>query len=535
MQKVVFTCCLLGCLSVLNAVAAPSFRINKGYPNLGLNIRTLGGGTPEPLPQPHIHSYTRTSSSGGEIKFDLFEPRELWYATQHAGQWRDDKGNLLILGRPTRLYPNLDTAVNHLGHIARDAFEEAAETPDTAFVQNDPAALTKWIASFTDSEPGASEKMRVGFNLHDALFFPVDDLSTLIYAFRAKARTPNGQTAPTDWYCAVVKIADGTPSAKVRKDFETQFLATVAVLPQTAARPAATSAAASKTASANAAIPDHPSRTAAHKSIANMQGWWFADTPEYTFLTDVRSATGQRLIRELQSALPALRKAYAKLVPPSGGNADINVVRIFEDPAAYKKYVGEDIEWSIGCWMPSRRELVILSQGKDRDETMEIIRHEGFHQYLYYASGGTRNAMWFNEGHACFFEASEVSAKGGVEIPECGRGDHLMRELDTMAANIPFVIKADRKAFYSGNRSANYTTAWALIYFLRKGAPSQRLTAYENILPTYLKSLAETKDCDAATEAAFEGINMKKLQKDFIDCWKNSRSTARRYDPLAEK
>lgn len=534
MQKTFLICCLLGCLGALDTAAAPSFRVNKSYPNLGLSIRTLGGGNPEPLPQPRIHSYTRTSSDGAVDKFDLFEPYELWYATQHAGQWRDDKGNILILGHPTRHQPNFDTDVNHLGHIARADFEKAVEKPAAAFDQADPAALAKWIASFVAGEPGAPEKMRVGFNLHDALFFPVEDLSTLIYAFRAKARTPNGQTAPTDWYCAVVKIADGTPSAKVRKDFETQFLASVAVLPQTATRPAASPAAAPK--ASTATIPDHPSRAAAHKSIANMQGWWHADTPEYTFLTDVRSATGQRLIRELQIALPALRKAYAKLVPPFGGDADINVVRIFEEPDAYKKYVGENIEWSIGCWMPSRRELVILSQGKDRDQTLEIIRHEGFHQYLFYATGRTENAMWFNEGHACFFEPAQVDAKGRVEIPEDSRGDHLMRELDAAAANIPAVLEADYSAFYSGGRrQLNYTTAWALVYFLRKGAPSQRLTAYENVLPAYLKTLAETKDWREATTVAFEGIDMKKLQKDFIDCWKNSRSTARRYDPLTEK
>ena len=535
MNKATLLASLTALLVTQAVIAAPSFRANKGFPNLGLNLRTLGGGTPEPLPQPRVHTYTRTSSSGESNKYDLFDPFELWYATQHAGQWRDDKGNVLILGRPTRLYPNLDTDVNHHGHIARDTFEETVEKPAAVFDQVDPAALAKWIASFVASEPGTPENVRVGFNLNDALFFPLEERSTLVYAFRAKTRTPNGQTAPTDWFCAVVKVADGTPSAKVRKDFETQFLATVAVLPQSAARTTAAASPAKAATASNAAIPAHPSRDAAHKSIANMQGWWFADTPEYTFLTDVRSATGQRLIRELQTALPTLRKVYTKLVPPFGGNADINVVRIFEDPAAYRKYVGEDIEWSIGCWMPSRRELIILSQGKDRDETMEIIRHEGFHQYLYYASGGTRNAMWFNEGHACFFEAAEVSAKGNVEIPECDRGNHLMRELDAATANIPFVLKADYAAFYSGNRQLNYTTAWALIYFLRKGAPAQRLTTYENILPTYLKSLAETKDCEAATEAAFEGIDMKKLQKDFTDCWKNSRSTARRFDPLAEK
>jgi hypothetical protein len=530
MKKAFFACCLLFSLAALNVVAAPSFRVNRNYSNLGLSIRTLGGAEPEPLPQPHIYSYTFTRS-GESVKRDLFDPYELWYATQHVGQWRDGNDNLLILGRPSRRLPAFDAETKH---VAREAFDEAIDAPASAFDPADPQALAEWAAAFAACTLGAPENVRTGFNLSDALFFPVETSATLVYAFRAKGRAPNGQTAPTDWFCAVVKIADSTPKAKVRKDFETQFLATVSALPQTGARPAA--AAPSKAASA-AAVPDHPGRAAAHKSIANMQGWWYADTPEYTFLTDIRSATGQRLIRELQSMLPALRKAFVRLVPPFGSEADINVVRIFEESDAYKKYVGETIEWSVGCWMPSRRELVILSQGKDRDQTLEIIRHEGFHQYLFYATGRAQNAMWFNEGHACFFEAAQVDSKGRVELPEDGRVNHLLDNLEAAAANIPSLLQADHAAFYSGagpKRQLNYTTAWALVYFLRKGAPSQRLAAYENVLPSYLKTLAETKDCEAATAAAFEGIDMKKLQKDFIDCWKNSRNAARRYDPLAE-
>jgi hypothetical protein len=232
-----------------------------------------------------------------------------------------------------------------------------------------------------------------------------------------------------------------------------------------------------------------------------------------------------------------LRKAFARLIPPFGGETDVNVVRIFEEADAYKKYVGETTEWSIGCWVPSRRELVILSQGKDRGEdTQEIVRHEGFHQYLFYATARAHNAMWFNEGHACFFEAVQVDSKGNVDLGECDRVNHLLRELDAAAQNIPAVIRADHTAFYSAaSRSLNYTTAWGLVYFLRKGAPSQRLTAYADVLPTYLKTLEETRDCEAATTAAFEGTDMKRLQRDFTECWKNNRNAARRHDPLSQK
>jgi hypothetical protein len=146
--------------------------------------------------------------------------------------------------------------------------------------------------------------------------------------------------------------------------------------------------------------------------------------------------------------------------------------------------------------------------------------------------------MWFNEGHACFFEAAEVDSKGRVEILENARVNHLLENLDAAAGQLPKLIHAGRAAFYCGSeqqRSLNYTTAWALVYFLRKGVPNERLTAYSGILDTYLKQLAATKDADAATTAAFEGVNMRRFQEDFADFWKKGRNSARRYDPLAEK
>jgi hypothetical protein len=529
--------CLLATTTITQA--APSFRSDKNYPNLGLRIRVLGGSTPEPLPQYKTYTYTFTRD-GETSKRDLFDPRELWYATQHAGQWRDKDGNVMILGKPTLMFPAVPKTAGE--HVLREDFEKAIADPALAFDPASADALADWIHAFSTCTPQAPERPRtLPFNLADAAFFPTDD-AVLAYAFRVKTRKPNGQTAPSDWFVAVVKIDDGTPKSKVRKDFETQFLANVAAVPQTGAaspaggQPKALVAASAKTPAV--VIPDHPSRTAARKSIENMKDWWFAETPEYIFLSNIRSATGKNLVKELQGTMPALRGAFAKVIPPFDEKTDVSVVRIFEEPEAYKQYVGKDIEWSVGVWAAMRRELVILSQGRDREQTLEIIKHEGFHQYLFYATPMLEHAMWFNEGHACFFEAAEVDNKGRVELPENSRVNHLLEHLDAAASQLPKLIHAGRAVFYSGSeqqRSLNYTTAWALVYFLRKGVPNEKLTAYSGIFDTYLKKLAETKDADDATTAAFEGVNMRRFQEDFTDFWKKGRNSARRYDLLAEK
>jgi hypothetical protein len=537
-----------GCLAAalacwtLGASAAPSFRSDRNYPSLGLRIRVLGNSAPEPLAQ--YKTYTYTFTRGDEsYKRDLFDPRELWYATQHAGQWRDEAGNVLILGKPAQQLPEVPKSAGE--HVLREDYDKAVADPALVFDPASAEALTAWVKSFAECTPKTPEPLRTpSFNLASAVFFPVEEASTLVYAFRVKTRKANGQTAPSDWFCAVIKIGDGTLKSKVRKDFETQFLASVAALPQTAAtaaagvKPRSLTAAPAAGKTPAAAIPDHPSRTAARRSIANMKDWWFAETPEYIFLSDIRSATGKALVKELQATMPVLRGAFAKLIPPFDDKTDVSVVRIFEEPEAYKQYVGKEIEWSIGVWVPMRRELAILSQGRDKEKTLEIIKHEGFHQYLFYATGQIPNALWFNEGHACFFETSEVDGKGRVDIPEDARVGLLLDNLDAAASSIPKLIQAGRSAFYGGSeqqRHMNYTTAWALVYFLRKGAPVENKTAYASIIDTYLKTLASTKDADAATTAAFEGVNMSRFQSDFVDFWKKGRNSARRFDPFAEK
>jgi hypothetical protein len=528
-----FPAIVLICLAAFVAGAAPSFRgPSDDNPAIGLNIRSLGGADPEPLPPAQVYSYTFTRGDESSRR-DLYDPRGLWYATQWKGQWRDKAGNRLTIGRATHTLPSVPSSVG-AGHVTREAFDEALADPAVVFDAKKADAPAAWAADFAGCKLGAPEKLRTGFNLSDALFLPADATkSTLVFLFRAKNRP--------DWYAAVVTVADGTPSAKVRAAFEQDFLP--AVRPLVNSTRAAANEAKAQTlrlapGTVKAAIPDHPSRDAAKRSIAGMKDWWFAETPEYIFLSDLRSAEGKRLIKDLQGDLPALRKAFSRLVPPFVEDTDVNVVRIFSDQEAYKQYVGDSHEWSIGIWSPMRRELVILGNSEDRENTLEIIRHEGFHQYLFYAVDKIPNSIWFNEGHACFFECVDVSSRNRIEIPEDRRADHLLRELDTVAANIPALLRADYTTFYAGSnvrqRQLNYTTAWALVYFLRKGAPAQRLTAYAEVLPTYLKKLSETKDCDAATAAAFEGIDMKKFQKDFADFWKSGRGAARRYDPLAK-
>jgi len=538
MLKKSILCFIIIAFNSSRSLAAPSFRVDKVYPELGLKMRVLGNSVPKMLPQFKTFTYTYTRGTES-FKRDKFSARELWYADQHCGQWVDDNGNTLTIGKATNQLPLFKET-----HVLREEFEAALADPENKVNPHNQGSINKWIESFIGRHPEAPVKLRTSsnFKLRNAMFIPIKGESPLTYLFQVKIHTPAGRLVASDWYCAIIKIKDSTEPKKARSIFESQFLAKVAAAPRTYTTTKANHNSKelkpSRNPGNNAKIQDSPSREAARKSIAGMKDWWFAETQEYIFLSDIRSSTGRTLVREIKANMPYLRKAFAKLIPPFEPLTDANVVRIFEDSAAYKQYVGPKHEWSCGLWSPMQRELVILSQGRNRDKTLEIIKHEGFHQYLFFSCDMTPNLPWYNEGHACFFETADIDRRGVVKIKENSRVQHLLRNLDAASKHIPTLLAMDHSTFYqssSGMRDLNYTTAWSLIYYLYKGAPLERKNPYGKILDTYLVKLKSTKNSSLATTEAFRGIDIKEFQDDFKNFWKRQRSKGQRYDPLAKR
>ena len=80
------------------------------------------------------------------------------------------------------------------------------------------------------------------------------------------------------------------------------------------------------------------------------------------------------------------------------------------------------------------------------------------------------------------------------------------------------------------SRRWNYTLAWGLVYYLRKGAPVAKPPKYAHILDTYAEALWESQDPEQATETAFEGVDMDAYREELTRFWKSTsrRGAARR-------
>ena len=263
-------------------------------------------------------------------------------------------------------------------------------------------------------------------------------------------------------------------------------------------------------------------------AISSMK-WWDTENPQYRFLTDLDKAKGGRFVKDAMRLMEAMRRSYEFYVPPQKTLSKCTV-RVFRTLAGYREYrrsTGDDDQMSCGLWDPNREELLVSAE--DREQAQDTMRHEAFHQYLYYATGSGRHAMWFNEGHACFFENVKYNpAKNTVKITDEGsRAAWVGRNLESCAKQIRANLRKGREEFYSGEVNANYCTAWAIVYFLEKGVyTTEEFAAYRTIVPKYLELTAKGVDAASATEQAWSVVADRDVAADFIRFWKEKRKAA---------
>ena len=257
--------------------------------------------------------------------------------------------------------------------------------------------------------------------------------------------------------------------------------------------------------------------------------WWEETNEHYRFLTNLDKAKGGRFIKDTMKQLDALRRSYEFYIPP-GKDVEVGVVRVFRSLAEYREYrasTGFMDTTSVGLWDPSRAELLVAAE--DPKRALSTMRHEAFHQYLHYATGNANHAMWFNEGHACFFENIKYNAaKNAVKVVEKGnRATWVAKDPVRYANCLSGMLRMTRDEFYSGDQNLHYCTAWALVYFLEKGVyTSREFAEYRQVIPKYLELTAAGMPADQATAVAWSAVAHRNVAADFMKFWTEKRKAA---------
>lgn len=468
----------------------------------GLKVRAFSGSQAIPAATPKAERYQWTrGDETGEVMHYI--PREIWLQDAWGCQWKDRKGNLLTLATVKALCPDGD-------HEDKAVIEKALAESAASFKEPTNETLATWASQF-------SEK-----NVEAAAIKPFAAGGVL------EARLVDWQDATR---CgAFFKSKDG-----VLRFVEFRFAQEAK--PKDAERLL-------KTFLANVVV-DKSAKAAGMGGELVEGKWTTVKIPGYVFKTDLPKGQRGAFLKDTSKIMTAMRAAYRRYVPPQRVLKDCTI-RVFATKADYVDYLKNNCNGgmldSIGLWNPDLEELLILTQGKsvsERRETMKILRHEAFHQYLHYATGNGNHAMWFNEGHATFFESILYSPKSDTvrffEDVKDTRVGLVTANPQKYANMLAKILPMSHNEFYGGNLTVvndKYTAAWALTYFLEKGVPSfEELAAYRKVLPTYLKETAAGTSASEATKIAWEGLEGS-LSADFMKFW-NKRNGARNYEPPA--
>ena len=506
-----------------------AFNRRAEIPDEGLVFSVTRGAEPVGLPQPEVLYYR---SSAGEQE-ERFRPRDLWYPGVYLGRWEEASGIALTLGR---LGPPPPVPLN--GEPLTRARYEAVQAGGSAQPPQTTEEVEVWLAAFAGvSTSGPLRELQTGPRLGAALAlgFEPGDLARVAYLFRFN-RNVHG-VDPDQWYVALFEgpADDGGAWIQTADREFVRSLGTMAV--DRAAGPGVSDR------FQRVERPAEEDRSAVFKesvqraidSIRGLPGWWYIETPHYVLVSDL--ALRERLfVNSIQNDLGTLRVHWERLIPPRRPIEAVSLVRVFSDPGDYIRYVGEGYRDTAGVWVPGRRELVVRSFGVDLGRERQaalagIVYHEALHQYLFYAFELVMTSPWYNEGHATFFEGSDLR-RDELRVTEVARYAERVAALTARGdvALEPFLY-IDYDAFYQrgGDRERqrdHYAMAWGLIYYLRKVAPSDSGNTYETILPRYEAALWATRDQRQATQQAFEGVDLQAFISDWTAFWQSD--TARR-------
>lgn len=504
----------------------PILRIGRQetLPFAGIKIKTFKDSAVNPLPA--INVIPLKNSEGDKIEAYLAE--ELWFHEQCMGRWGNDLGRLTI-GKMTFNVPE-DVPKLWQNYVTKEAFDEWKKKEESKFSKEN---IIPWLQLFTNSkikpEPELIKKNSPRNVTTYKYCLEKEDDSKKLYLVSPGKK-------PEERFVLFYELSNKAIKDKSEKTILQSLQSMFFYSPKESEKKSKELTTSKKSTEKKDRSPEYiASRENVIKNIRNLKDWWYLETENFILVANLKN---KKTINDLQTDLEKCRYVYEKFYPIRSPLKAVSVVKVFQEREEYTSYIPQEVEWSSGLWMSSKKELVISptewGNRKDKRENMlRVMYHEAFHQYIHYAADEVHTQPWFNEGNAEFFEGINFKAKNNFKIePESYRLD-MMKRLKTH--DIKTLLSMDYNAFYSSNRGNNYALAWGLMFFLQKGAPVLRKeNNYSEIPIKYYDTVRETCDPVKATQIAWEGIDVNEFSKDFTEFWnrKSLIKKAIRYDPV---
>lgn len=250
-----------------------------------------------------------------------------------------------------------------------------------------------------------------------------------------------------------------------------------------------------------------------------------AETDNYI----VRTGVDQEFAEMIAACAEQVRTLYGKYfmeVPRIGRKYEIFVYR---DRGEYHRHGGP--RGAGGHYSPYTRNLYLFKY-ESHSDTMLVLYHEGFHQYLHEYLDSI--PQWFNEGLGDFFGGAMINRAGtrAKMGPNPWRVDYVREAMRVgVCPSAQELMLMSREQMYGDRVGVHYAQAWAIVYYCMEGGQSAHKRAIQN----YFKALRKGHSQSEAFEASFGRIDMQQFElnwRKFIDKLPSSDEVKRIRDAL---
>jgi hypothetical protein len=236
----------------------------------------------------------------------------------------------------------------------------------------------------------------------------------------------------------------------------------------------------------------------------------------YVILYDRNGKRNDKLAQVVAERIEAIRgQTYEKQFPPAKPVKAVSIVRLCADAFGYHAYGGPP--GTAGYWNDDAEELVFFDMDEKKsvadDDTLGVLYHEAFHQYIYYSVGEVAPHSWFNEGHGDYYAGSQYKdgvftikpfrwrvarvknaiKRGPCPYEEKTKNGETTFEFDRSSEGyspLKALTSMSQREYYQ-YPAISYAQGWSLVYFLREIVPKNKEYAakWGRILDTYFDTL----------------------------------------------
>ncbi|MBL8728990.1 MAG: hypothetical protein JNM25_11205 [Planctomycetes bacterium] len=260
------------------------------------------------------------------------------------------------------------------------------------------------------------------------------------------------------------------------------------------------------------------------------RGWKALDTENYLI---VHHSKSDALMKRIGREIEAMRAFYSELFPPAAPMDSVSVVRVCRTRDEYHQYGGPPNTG--GYWHPGNEELVFydysytqrtLSDDEKKamgnrkltnDDSLLVLYHEAFHQYIHYAIGEFSPHDWFNEGYGDYFSGAVLADTTSrvLRIDPSPWRIHLAKDQCEFGEGfVPLekLLKAERSEFYNRARIGHYyAAAWSFVYFLKNSKEVAAHPVWSKLLDVYLAEVKAAYQTRIAAAGADADLGQKQV------------------------